>query len=803
VNLNVSIKARLVIATMGIPTLMLLALAYATSSAIGRMSATSGWVEHTHRVIGKAESLLSDAVDMETGMRGFLLAGQESFLEPYERGATSFFSGITELKATVADNPPQVGRLDQIEDVIRTWRNEVTAPAIELRRSIGDDKSMNDVARRVAEDAGAHHSEAINDAVELFASRERSLLLVRDAAVTGARVQIDESVAALVSAQSRVERSYAVMRAADEVSHQATRAINSGDLSADNPPVVRLQALLDTLQTTVSDNPEHIGALINIRARLIQSDNAAADDNERVTLLTWMTEAMQTLVTREQTVLTGQLREFEQTRTQLEKGAAELDAALQLTTHTHKALHTILEIEDRILTLESRAREYLLTGNTRALGARDAARADATALLNELQKAVVDNPPQVTLLDEIKRNLTDWEQVAMAPLVALRAEVNGETTMDDMARLVGEARGKALFDRFRSMIAEFVAIEEGLMVERQATAAQVAERARVIVITGVGLALFALFILGLNLIRSVTRPISTMVTALRQLATGDLCSKVDLQTRGEIGEMASAYNDATEKTSRTMLELLNVTKEIDIGTSKVNTTTTVLANGVTEQVDNAETVNQALHTITASTRETADTTSQAASLARDSREAAERGQTEMTEMVDAMKGIESSSADISKILTDIDEIAFQTNLLSLNAAVEAARAGDAGRGFAVVAEEVRGLAQRSAAAARNSSTLIEQSNERSKRGVELAQKVGEALNEISQRTDDVSVLMNQVESASAKQTRSIEDVETGVRSFNDVTRKNADSTQELSAVADTTTQQVARVRELVGQFSCE
>jgi len=73
---------------------MLLALAYATSSAIGRMSATSGLVEHTHRVIDKAESLLSDAVDMETGMRGFLLAGQESFLEPYERGATSFFSGI-------------------------------------------------------------------------------------------------------------------------------------------------------------------------------------------------------------------------------------------------------------------------------------------------------------------------------------------------------------------------------------------------------------------------------------------------------------------------------------------------------------------------------------------------------------------------------------------------------------------------------------------------------------------------------------------------------------------------------------
>ncbi len=797
-----SIKIRLAFA-LGISTLVLLSLAYAALSAIARMSDASSWVERSQQVIAKAEGLRSAAVDMETGVQGFLLAGEDTFLEPYEYGASSLSSDIADLKNMASANPSQLDKLAQIEDMISTWRRDVAQPAIELRRSIGDTPSTDDMARLMAEGPGAQQANAIKGLLDLFASRERALLEEREQAVVAVRAQLDTSLALSSSTQSSIEKSYGLIQQADTIVQSATRIIYNMDSASEDESLVRLQTQLGELQAALTDNLEQMEALIRIRTRLSQSDLTPPNDANGATTLDWITPAMQTFINREQTQLTRQQAELERVRVRLDSAVVDLESALQWVADTHKVLHAAAELEELILTLEIHTQAYLISGDSRALNALEPAHADALRKLDELLIAFSGDPSRLALLDDLKRSMRTWQQAGTASLVSLRSKINAESTIDDVARLASEAGGKSQLDRFRSSIAAFVATEQTLMADRQTTAEAANDQARVIVIAGIGLALLALLIVGLTLTRSLTHPMSMMVEALRQLGTGDLSSRVHLKMQGEIGEMAHAYNEATEKTSRTLVNLLRATGEIDIGTRKVSTTTNALASGVTEQVENAETVNEALQNISESTRETADTTSQAASLARESREAAERGHKEMTEMVDAMKGIESSSADISKILTDIDEIAFQTNLLSLNAAVEAARAGDAGRGFAVVAEEVRGLAQRSAAAARNSSTLIEQSNERSKRGVELAERVGEALDEISQRTGDVSVLMNQVESSSAQQTRSIEDVESGVRSLNAVTKKNADSTQQLAAAADTTSEQIARVRELVGHFQCE
>ena len=122
--------------------------------SITSIVATNKWVEHTHEVLGDAASIIGSAVDMETGMRGYLLAGEEGFLDPYKGGEEATYAGIAELQKTVNDNPRQVERLAEAEKILRDWQEQVTEPTISLRREIGDADTMNDIANLVGEARG-------------------------------------------------------------------------------------------------------------------------------------------------------------------------------------------------------------------------------------------------------------------------------------------------------------------------------------------------------------------------------------------------------------------------------------------------------------------------------------------------------------------------------------------------------------------------------------------------------------------------------------------------------------------------
>ena len=176
----------------------------------------------------------------------------------------------------------------------------------------------------------------------------------------------------------------------------------------------------------------------------------------------------------------------------------------------------------------------------------------------------------------------------------------------------------------------------------------------------------------------------------------------------------------------------------------------------------------------------------------------------MKEMMQSMTEIKNSSGELSKIIKVIDDIAFQTNLLSLNAAVEAARAGEAGAGFAVVAEEVRNLAQRSAKAAQDTTDIIEKNVKMSAAGVTVAQKVQEALQEINTQSNELNKLIDQINSASREQTQGISQINQAVSQMEQVTQQNAanaeetaSSSEEMSAQAESLNEIVSRLNEMI------
>ncbi len=172
----------------------------------------------------------------------------------------------------------------------------------------------------------------------------------------------------------------------------------------------------------------------------------------------------------------------------------------------------------------------------------------------------------------------------------------------------------------------------------------------------------------------------------------------------------------------------------------------------------------------------------------------------MVELQDAMKGIEASGSDINNIINTIESIAAQTNLLALNAAIEAARAGEQGRGFAVVADEVRKLAGRSADAVRQTAALIEISAQRTQTGLQLSQKTAEVLSNIVQNTGTVANLVHEIAEAANEQSSGADQVSTGINQIDEVTHQNSQTSENCALAARELAELSIQLTDLLGQF---
>ncbi len=230
-----------------------------------------------------------------------------------------------------------------------------------------------------------------------------------------------------------------------------------------------------------------------------------------------------------------------------------------------------------------------------------------------------------------------------------------------------------------------------------------------------------------------------------------------------------------------------------------------LAEGASEQAASLEETSASLEELSSMTKRNADSAQQAKLAATHTRQSADAGAEQVKTMQSALAAIAAASTDISKILKTIDEIAFQTNILALNAAVEAARAGSAGAGFAVVADEVRALAQRCAAAAKETAVKIEDSVAKSQQGTQIGAEVARSFESIQQQILQLDTLVGEIATASTEQSQGIGQVTVAVSQMDKVTQSNAASAEESSAAsqdlngqATVLTQAVADLQKLVG-----
>ena len=299
---------------------------------------------------------------------------------------------------------------------------------------------------------------------------------------------------------------------------------------------------------------------------------------------------------------------------------------------------------------------------------------------------------------------------------------------------------------------------------------------------------------------AVIAPVHEAAEVLDRVAARDLRVRMRGEYRGEHARIKQALNKALGQLDEALADVAMAAEQVAAGAGQVSAGSQLLAQGAAEQASSLEEVSSSLQEMGAMTRQNALSARDARQLSEATRDSAARGAQSMQRLAEATDRITSAAAATARIVKTIDEIAFQTNLLALNAAVEAARAGDAGRGFAVVAEEVRNLAMRSAEAAKNTASLIEESVKHAEGGATINREVMANFGDITEHVNKVSAAMAEIAAGSEQQSQGIEQIAAGVEQMNAVTQQTAANAEESASAAEELSGQAEKMEALVGHF---
>jgi len=411
--------------------------------------------------------------------------------------------------------------------------------------------------------------------------------------------------------------------------------------------------------------------------------------------------------------------------------------------------------------------------------------------------ALPKNSEEASLIKEVEADQTAY--------LAVRKEVfsfkDGGRTQEVEQLTGGEL--KTTFSRYVGALAKLLEYQTKEAEDMAAESAQQYQRSVAALVSFGIIALITGAGLAWAITRSVITPLQHAVEIAERVADGDLRDFEAHQREDEIGQLLDALHHMTARLGRTVRLVRDGAISIDTASRELKTGNMDLSRRTEHQAGALEETASSMEELTAAVKDNTLSARQANELAVSASDVAGKGGTVVQNVVETMDSISEAAKKIVDIIGVIDGIAFQTNILALNAAVEAARAGEQGRGFAVVATEVRTLAQRSAAAAREIKDLINASVEKIETGSVLAHAAGDTMTEIVASVERVTAIMSKISSASSEQEAGIGEIHSAIADIDGVTQQNAALVEEAAATAESVHNEATNLMQVVGFFTVD
>ncbi|MBP6367118.1 MAG: MCP four helix bundle domain-containing protein [Nitrosomonas sp.] len=416
---------------------------------------------------------------------------------------------------------------------------------------------------------------------------------------------------------------------------------------------------------------------------------------------------------------------------------------------------------------------------------------------SEESKRLISSPEEQKIFDSFSEQ---WRQylTAHSQLLAL-----SRANKTEEARMFMNGRSKQVYDEMCDQLIKLSDLNTAGGIAASGAADQTFTSSQMLIIALLAIAsaigLVLALIITRNLLAQLGGEPKHAAEIMQKIAAGDLSSNIAVNTKYP-NSMLFAIKEMQDSLIKIVSEIRSSTDTITTVSSEIASGNLDLSQRTEEQASSLEETASSMEELTSTVKQNADNAHQANQLAVGASEVAVKGGAVVGQVVQTMSSINESSKKIVDIISVIDGIAFQTNILALNAAVEAARAGEQGRGFAVVATEVRTLAQRSAAAAKEIKELISDSVSKVEDGTRLVDEAGTTMNEIVSAVKRVTDIMSEISAASQEQSSGIEQVNQAVTQMDEATQQNAALVEEAAAAAESMQDQAQALTQAVTIF---